>query len=145
MTLGIIDYNHVICLFLTQDDRKLAHHQNIHSKKLFNLGSEVSKVSHEHDKIIFSYSSHNLSKSEKSLLSKGLKLAIQPDKIEYSDYLMPFELLYCDIKDLDFPNGKTNFVNAKIKDCALSSFKRKSRWSFALKTLSKNNDLIMQM
>ena len=25
-TLGIIDYTHVICLFLTQNDRKLAHH-----------------------------------------------------------------------------------------------------------------------
>lgn len=36
-TLGIIDYTHVICLFLTQNDRKLAHHQNIHSKKLFSL------------------------------------------------------------------------------------------------------------
>ena len=55
MTLGIIDYNDVACLYLTQDDRKLAHHQNIHPKKLFNLGSEVSKVSHEHGKIIFSY------------------------------------------------------------------------------------------
>ena len=28
-TLGIIDYTHVICLFLTQNNRKLAHHQNI--------------------------------------------------------------------------------------------------------------------
>ena len=40
-TLGIIDYTHVICLFqnicLSQNDRKLVHHQNIHSKKLFNL------------------------------------------------------------------------------------------------------------
>ena len=42
--LDIIDYTHVICLFLTQNDRKLAHHQNIYSKKPFNLGLEVSKV-----------------------------------------------------------------------------------------------------
>ena len=28
-TLGIIDYIHVICLFLTQNDSKLAHHQKI--------------------------------------------------------------------------------------------------------------------
>ena len=71
-TLGIIDYTHVICLFLTQNDRKLAHHQNNHSKKLFNLGLEVSKVSNDPDKIIFNYSSHKLSKSEKSLLCKCL-------------------------------------------------------------------------
>ena len=123
VTFGIIDYTHVICLFLTKNGRKLAHHQNIHSKKLFNLGLEVSKVSHDPDKIIFNYSSYNLSKSEKSLLCKGLNFAIPPDKLEYSDYLLPFELLYRDIKDLDLPNGKTNFLKAKIKDCALSSFK----------------------
>ena len=36
---------------------------------------------------------------------------------------MPFELLCRDIKDLDLPNEKANFLKAKIKDCALSSFK----------------------
>ena len=36
---------------------------------------------------------------------------------------MPFEVLYRDIKDLDLPYEKTNFLKAKIKDCALSSFK----------------------
>ena len=153
-TLGIIDYTHVICLFLTQNDRKLAHHQNIHSKKLFNLGLEVSKVSHDSEKIIFNYSSHMFSKSEKSSLCKGLNFAIPPDKLEYSDYLLPFELLYRDIKDLDLSNEKTNFLKAKIKDCALSSFKlynekgavsclNKGEIS-ALKTLSKNNYLFMQ-
>ena len=63
--LGIIDFSHVICLFVTKNDRKLAHHQNIHCKKLFNLGLEVSQVPHGPDEIIFSYSSYNLSKSEK--------------------------------------------------------------------------------
>ena len=43
-TLGIIDYTHVICLFLTQS---FAHHQIIYSKKLFNLGLEFSKVSYD--------------------------------------------------------------------------------------------------
>ena len=59
-TVGIVNYTHVICFFLTQNDRKLAHHQNIHSKKLFNLGLEFSKVSHDADKIIFNYSSYTL-------------------------------------------------------------------------------------
>ena len=100
--LGIID--HVICLFLTQNYRKLAHHQNIHSKKLFNFGLEFSKVSHDPSKISFNCSSYALSKSEKSLLCKGLNFAIPPDKLEYSDYLLPFELLYREIKDLDLHN-----------------------------------------
>ena len=52
------------------------------------------------------------------------------------------------------PNEKTNFLKAKIKDCALSSFKLYNEKGvasslnkdeiFALKTLSKNNDLIIQ-
>ena len=91
-TLGIIDYIHVICLFLTQNDRKLARHQNIHSKKLFNLALEFSKVSHDLNTIIFNYSSYTLSKSEKSLLCKDLKFAIPPDKLEYSDNLLLFEV-----------------------------------------------------
>ena len=67
---------------------------------------------------------------------------------------MPFELLYRDIKDLDLPNEKTNFLKAKIKDFALSSFKlynEKGTVSslnkdeiVAMKTLSKNKDLIIQ-
>ena len=121
--MGIINYSHVTCLSLTQNDRKLAHHQNNHAKKLFNLGLEFFKVSHDSDKIIFNYSSHTLTKSEKSLLCKGLSFEIPPDKLEYLDYLLPFELLYRDIKDLDLPNEKANFLKAKIKDCALSSFK----------------------
>ena len=58
---------------------------------------------------------------KKSLLCIGLNFAIPPGKFEYSDYLMPFELSCRDIKDLDLPNEKANFLKAKIKDCALSS------------------------
>ena len=74
--LGIVGYTHVICLFLTQNDRKLAHHKNVHSNKLFNLGLEFSKVSHIPDKIMFNYSSYTLTKIEKSVLCKGLNFAI---------------------------------------------------------------------
>ena len=67
---------------------------------------------------------------------------------------MLFELLWPDIKNIDLPNEKTNFLKAKIKDCALSSFKfynEKSAVSslnkdefLALKTLFRNKDLIIQ-
>ena len=67
---------------------------------------------------------------------------------------MPFELLYRDIKDLDLPNEKTNFLKAKIKNCARSSFKLYNEKgavsslnkdeNIALKALSKNRDLIIQ-
>ena len=71
--LGIIDYTHDISLFLTQGNRKLAHHQNIHCKEIFNLDLVFSKVLH---KIILNFSSYTLLKSEKSLLCKGLNFDI---------------------------------------------------------------------
>ena len=94
---------------------------------------------------------HKYSLAVKASVSRN---QLNLNKLEYSDYLLPFELLYCDIKDLDLPNEESNFLEAKIKESALSSFKlfnEKSAVSRlnrdeinALKTLSKNKDLIIQ-
>ena len=88
------------------------------------MGLEVSKVSHDTKEINFNYSSHNSSKSEKSLVCKCLNFAIPRYELEYSDYLLPFELFYrVTFNDLDLPNEKLIFLKAKIKDCASSSLK----------------------
>ena len=139
---------------LTQNDKNLAHLQNIRFKTLFNLGLEFSKVSHDPYQIIFNYLSYTLPKSEQSLLPKGLNFAIAPGKLEYSDHLLAFEFLCRNIKDLDLPNEKTIFLKTKIKYSDLLSFKlynKKGAVSslnkdeiLALKTLSKNKDLIIQ-
>ena len=57
-----------------------------HACQLFNLGIESSKTSHYPQKVIFNYSCHVLSESEKSLLSKGLNFAIPPENLEYSHF-----------------------------------------------------------
>ena len=75
-TLGIIDYTHVCCLFLNKNHKKLKSKRDIHSKKLYNSGTESSKTSHDTKKVIFNYSSHVLTESEKSLLCKGLNFAV---------------------------------------------------------------------
>ena len=121
-TLGIIDYTHICCLFLNKNNRKIKHQQNIHSKKLFDLGFENSQTSHEHDKVIFNYSSHVLTKSEKNLVCKGLNFAIPPKTLEYVDYLLPFELLYHNIHNLDITNEKKEVLKTRIKNCAFSLF-----------------------
>ena len=153
-TLGIIDYTHVCCLFLNKNDRKLKNQQDIHSRKLFNLSVESSKTSHDPQKVIFNYSSHVLTESEKSLLCKGLNFAIPPDKLEYADFLLPFELLYRDIQNLDFTDQKKQLLKARIKDSALSSFisynknsapSNLTKEEFAsLKSLSRIDSLIIQ-
>ena len=152
--LGIIDYTHVCCLFLSKNDKKRKNQQDIHSKKLLNLGIESSKTSHDPQKVIFNYSSHVLTESEKSLLWKGLNFAIPPDKLEYSDFLLPFELLYRHIQNLDVTDQKKQLLKARIKDSALSPFSSYNKNSAALnltkeefaslKSLSKNDSLIIQ-
>ena len=105
-TLGRIRHTHLCCLFLNKNDRKLKRQQDIHSKKLFDLGFENSQTSHDPDKVIFNYSSHVLTKSEKSLLWKALDFTIPPKTLEHADYLLPFELLYRDVHNLDITNEK---------------------------------------
>ena len=153
-TLGIIDYTHLCCLFLNKNDRKLKHEQDIHSKKLFELGFENSQTSHNPDKVIFNYPSHILTEREKSLLSKGLHFAIPPKTLEYADYLLPFELLYRDIYNLDITNEKKEVLKTRIKGCAFSSFNSYNKHraplnltpeEFAgLKSVSKNKNLVIQ-
>ena len=45
-------------------------------------------------------------KVKKSLLFKALNFAIPPDKLEYSDFLLLSELLFCDIQNLDVTDQK---------------------------------------
>ena len=67
--------------------------------------------------------------------------------------MLPFELLYCDIQNLDATDQKKQFLKDKIKDSALSSFYRIKnsaplnliKEEFAsLKSLSKNDSLNIQ-
>ena len=63
-----------------------------------SLASQVR--SHNPDKIIINHSSYQLSDVEKTILAKGLNFALPPKKLNYADYLTPYELLFRDIKKL---------------------------------------------
>ena len=75
--------------------------RKVQNKKLGNLCSNnsysESVTSHDPDKILFNFSSYQLSEHEKSLLSKGLNFAISPKNSNYADNMLPFELLFSDI------------------------------------------------
>ena len=47
----------------------------------------VPTSSHDPEKVIFNFSSHELTSNEKHLLSKGLRFAITSSQIDYSGYL----------------------------------------------------------
>ena len=48
------------------------------------------------DKVIYNFSSVTLSDRDKSLLSKGLNFPLPPASLEYSEYLMDYELFFRD-------------------------------------------------
>ena len=59
------------------------------------------------DKVIFNVSSYNLNDHEKSVWSKGLSFTISPKAVEYSEFLLPFEMLFRETTSLsigDFDN-----------------------------------------
>ena len=83
-----------------------------------------------------------------------MDFAISPKTLEYTDYLLPFELLYCDIHNLDITNEEKKVLKTRIKDCTFYSFNSYNENSApinlipeefaALKSLSKNKNLIIQ-
>ena len=91
---------------------------------------------------------------KKIYFCKWLNFANPPDKLEYSDFVLPFELLYCDIQNLDVTNQRRQLLKARTKDGALSLFSSYNKNSAALnlaneefaslKSLSKNDSLIIQ-
>ena len=65
-----------------------------------------------------------LSDCEKSLLTNGLNFSIPCKKLDYSDYLVQFELFFRDICNLDIlSNEDLDFVKVKTKEAALSSYR----------------------
>ena len=129
--------------------------KKIQNKKFGKL-SEISceSVSHDPDKVIYNFSSHKLTEEEKSVLSKGLQFALAPKRLEYADYMLPFELLFRDIKTNDLTTSQRSSIKSKLLDTAFTSynfFKRKRPVSnlseaelSALENLTKNKNLLIQ-
>ena len=85
-------------MFLVTNDKSILHHENIQKRKLKNLLEvslkEVINDSHNPNRVIFNFSSYELSDVEKSVLRKGLNFLVRPKSIEYSEFILPFELLF---------------------------------------------------
>ena len=114
----------------------------------------VATSSHDPEKVIFNFSSYKLSSSDKDL-PKGLRFAIPPKQIDYSNFMTEFELLYRSTLDLSMTTEEKDRFKTKLKDIALSSFKLFSdNCEFEnnlsteeinlLKALMRNKDIMIQ-
>ena len=155
--IGFVDFCHICTLFLNINNKKLSRAKSIQNKKLSNLVSEnsnlISETSHNPEKVIFNFSSHELSEYEKSLLCKGLNFAIPPKRLDYADHMLPFELLFRDINKSEMPNEDKEFIKSRLKDSAHTSFRSYNYKSeinltkkeqVALNNLSNNKNIIIQ-
>ena len=103
----------------------------------------------------FVFFSHKLSSSDKDLLSKGHDFAIPPKKIDYSNFMAEFELLYRSSSDLSMTTEEKDRFKIKLEGNVLSSFKLFSdnckfennlsaEETNSLKALMINEDIIIQ-
>ena len=125
-TLSVLDFSYVCSFFLVANDKSILHHDNIQKRKLQNLlkisSNDIFSDSHNPDKVIFNFSSYELIDDEKNILCKGLNFSVKPGLIEYSEFLLPFELLFRDIKREDLCNEDMSLIKARLLDTALTSY-----------------------
>ena len=108
------------------NDKSILYHDNIHKRKLQNLlkisSNNIFSDSHNSDRVIFNFSLHKLTENGKNVLCKGLNISVKPGLIEYSEFLLPFKLLFCDIKLEDICNEDMSVFKARLLDTALTSY-----------------------
>ena len=125
--LNFIDFIHITTVFLAANNKIISKIWKVQNKKLGNLCSNNSYFEsvtlHDPDKIMFNFSSYQLSEHEKSLLNKGLNFAISPKNLNYADYMLPFELLFRDIDLLDIPRTDRDFIQVRLRCCAFTSYR----------------------
>ena len=158
-TLSVLDFSYICSLFLVANDKSILHHDNIQKRKLQNLlkisSNNIFSDSHNPDRVIFNFSSYELTDEEKNVLCKGLNFSVKPGWIEYSEFLLPFELLFRDIKREDLCNKDMSLIKARLLDTALTSYQNFSSdkdppenltpsESKALKRLSKNKNIVIK-
>ena len=79
---------------------------------------------HDPDKVVFNFSSFDLSDAAKTLLARGLDYALPEHNIQYEDYMLPYELLYRGMKNFaKSPEDEIN-LHARLKNVAVTSFSR---------------------
>ena len=126
--LNLIDFHHVLTISLISNEKELEQIKFRHLSRLKNLIPNftwdlVATSFYNPEKVIFNFSSYELSSSNKDLLSKGLCFAIPHKQIDYSNFMTEFELLYRSILSLSMTNEEKDRFKSKLKDISLPFFK----------------------
>ena len=157
-TLIFLDFNHVCNIIISDNEKSILKCKYTHKKILSDLipGYEVniSRFSHDYNKVIFNFSSYVLTEDEKSLFCKEFRFCIPFKKIEYADFPRQFELLHRETIMFEIKSENRNFLKNKLKDLCFSTLKSYSFHKvernlseaevLALKNLIEHKDLVIQ-
>ena len=109
--LSVVDFTHLTTVFTNSNDKILRKVQETRKKELYNLGLfERDKECNEPNQVIINFPSYQLNDVEKSLLAKELNFALPPKILNRADYLLPFEMVYRDIKTVDVPSSDLDII-----------------------------------
>ena len=87
--------------------------------------------------LFLTFLSYALSDNDKSLLSKSLSFSLPNKKVEISEYVYPFELLYGEVSDFSKESSDKELLKSKLKELNLSSHRR-LKHNLLEENLSKN-------
>ena len=111
-----IYFGHMSLIFSICNDKDIRKCKEVQDPKILKLGKN-SLSRNNPDKVIYNFSSVTLSDSDKSLLSKGLNFALPPASLEYSEYLVDYELFFRDTLSLE-----TSYLDRELLKVALRTY-----------------------
>ena len=117
-----IDFAHISLIFLICYGKNIQKWKEVQYCKILKLGKNSLSRSNP-NKVIYNFSSVTLSDSDKSLLSKGLNFALPPASLEFSEYLVDYELFFRDTLSLETFHLDRELLKSKLKNLAFSSFR----------------------
>ena len=122
---SVVDFTHLMTVLTSSNDKILGKVHETHKKKLYNLGFfERNKDFNDPNQVVSNLSFYLLNDVEKSLLVKWLNFALSPTVLNRADYLLPFEIVYQDIKTMDVLSSNLDIIKLALKEYTYSSFKK---------------------
>ena len=134
--LSSIDFLFITSLFLEKNVNCIEEIEISQNIKLSKLLEDCPR--HEVSDLIFNFSSHVLTKSQESILMKGLNYALPPKSLKYENYLLNFELLFRSVKnEKSCADGEIDNLKSELRNLAHSSFKSYNRKKKKLENLTE--------
>ena len=132
--ISSLDLIHLKTFYERENIRTFNRHQKIQDRKLFRLCCQSKTTdSLNPDNVIFNFSQRLLTDDEKNILRKGLNFCLPPSRLDYRDFLVPFEMFHRsqNNENISLKSGHNkDSLRTKLKDIDLSGFRSYSRLKF---------------